>query len=287
MTRVRLGWNEFRYEGRSALRDPQALFFAVALPLLYVVIFVSLFGNERMKFVYDGQPGPLKAHTIMLAGFIAIAVISATFFNLAVKLVQERESGILKRFRGTPLPTSGFIAGHIGTSMVLGIVVAGALLGLGRFVYGIPVPLAGLPALVLALLVASAAFCCLGFAFTLVVRKAGAAVPLATGVTLALYFLSGNFFLVEHEPLMLRVVGAVFPVKHLNSALLTPLNPNAGGLRVEWLDLLVITAWGLMGLLIALRLFRWVPRLEREPRAARVPLDVTPPDRPLARRAAL
>jgi ABC-2 type transport system permease protein len=109
------------------------------------------------------------------------------------------------------------------------------------------------------LLVASAAFCCLAFAFTLAVRKASAAVPLGTGVTLAVYFLSGNFFIIEHPPLVLRVVGDTFPVKHLNNALLTALNPNATGLRVEWVDLLVVAAWGLGGLSIALRAFRWTP----------------------------
>jgi ABC-2 type transport system permease protein len=254
MNSLRLGWHEFRYERRSAVRDPQALFFAVALPLLYVVIFVSLFGNERLTFAYDNQPGPLKAHTIMLAGFVAIAVISATFFNLTVRLVQERESGILKRFRGTPLPTAGFIGGHVGTSIILGLVVTAALLALGRAAYGIPVPLAGLPALILGL----------AFASTLAVGRAGSAVPLGTGVTLTLYFLSGNFFLIEHQPLLVRVVGAVFPVKHLNSALLTPLNPNAGGSRIEWVDLLVISVWGLIGLLVALRYFRWAPRGSRD-----------------------
>ncbi len=257
MNNVSLVWREFRYERRSFMRDPQAMFFAIGLPLLYVVIFVTLFGNQTIDFTYDGQPGPLKAHTIMLAGFVAIGVISATFFNLAVNLVQERESGILKRFRGTPLPTWAFIAGHVGTSVLLGIAVAAALIGLGRGAYGIPVPIAGLPALLLTLLTASAAFCCLGFAFTIAVKRASAAVPLGTGVTLALYFLSGNFFLIEKPPLLLRIVGEAFPVKHLNSALLTPLNPNAIGTRIEWLDLLVIAAWGLAGLLIALRYFRW------------------------------
>jgi ABC-2 type transport system permease protein len=278
MNDARLVRREFGYQARAFARDPQALFFAIGLPLLYVVIFVSLFGNETMTFVYDGQPGPLKAHTIMLAGFIAIGVVSATFFNLTVNLVTERESGILKRFRGTPLPTWAFIAGHVAASSILGLAVAAALLALGRGAYAIPVPLGGLPALVLTLLVASAAFCCLGFAFTLAVRKAGAAVPLGTGVTLALYFLSGNFFVVEKPPLVLRIVGDVFPIKHLNSALLTPLNPNAGGTRIEWIDLLVITAWGLAGLLIALRYFRWTassPHAHGHSRRTRVPVDTT------------
>lgn len=269
MRDAKIVWDEFRYQRRSFRRDPQAMFFAVGLPLLYVLIFVSLFGNQAIDFVYNDQPGPLKAHTIMLAGFLSIGVISATFFNLAVNLVQERESGILKRFRGTPLPTRAFIAGHVGTSIILGLAVAAALVALGRGAYGIPVPLAGLPALVLALLVSSAAFCCLAFAFTLAVKRASAAVPLLTGLTLALYFLSGNFFLLEHPPFLLNLVGKTFPVQHLNNALLTALNPNATGLRIQGVDLLVIAAWGAAGLIIALRFFRWTPSGTRSSSAAR------------------
>jgi ABC-2 type transport system permease protein len=276
MSDVRLVWNEFRYQRRSLRRDPQAMFFAIGLPLLYVVIFVSLFGNQTIEFVYNAQPGPLKAHTVMLAGFIAIGVVSATFFNLAVDLVQERESGILKRFRGTPLPTWVFVAGHVGTAVMLGFAVAVALIAVGRGAYGIPVPLAGLPAIFLALLVSCAAFSCLAFAFTLVVRKVGAAVPLGTGITLTLYFLSGNFFLVEHPPLLLRILGNAFPIKHLNNALLTPLNPNTHGTRIEWIDLLVIAAWGVAGLILALRFFRWTAtgtRTRGEVKPASDPLD--------------
>ncbi len=265
MSDTKIVWNEFRYQRRSFRRDPQAIFFAVGLPLLYVLIFVSLFGNQTIDFVYNNQPGPLKAHTIMLAGFIAIGVISATFFNLAVDLIQERESGILKRFRGTPLPTRAFIAGHVGTSIILGLAVAAALIVLGRGAYGIPIPLAGIPALILTLLVSSSAFCCLAFAFTLVVRKANAAVPLLTGLTLALYFLSGNFFLLAHPPMLLRIISETFPVQHLNNALLTPLNPNTSGLRIEWIDLLIIAAWGVAGVVIALRYFRWTPTGTRAP----------------------
>ena len=275
MSDAKLVWNEFRYQLLLFKRDPQSVFFAVGLPLLYVVIFVSLFGNQSIDFVYNGQPGPLKAHTIMLAGFVAIGVVSATFFNLAVELVQERESGILKRFRGTPLPTWAFIAGHVGTSTVLGIAVAGALIALGRGAYSIPVPAAGLPAILLTLFVASAAFCCLAFAFTLAVRKASAAVPMGTGITLALYFLSGNFFVIEHPPLVLRIVGDFFPIKHLNDALLTPLNPNAHGSRVEWIDLVAIAAWGLAGLAVAVRYFRWTAT------AARGQTDATSGRRPV------
>ena len=201
MSDARLVWREFRYERRAFLRDPQALFFSVGLPLLYVVIFVSLFGNEPIDFVYEAQPGPLKAHTLMLAGFVVDRG------DLGDVLQPRGDPGRAARERH-PEALSRHAPADLGIDRRPRRDLDRAsesrsperLLALGRVAYGIPVPLAGLPALLLVLLLVSAAFCCLAFAFTLVVGKAGAAVPLGTGVTLALYFLSGNFFIIEHQP---------------------------------------------------------------------------------------
>ena len=259
MSAARLILHEFRYERRSFQRDPMAVFSTVGLPLLYVVIFVSLFGNETIGFTLDNQPGPLTAGTVMIANFIAIGVISATFYNLACRLVEARENGVLKRFRATPLPTWAFIGGHVGTSIALAVGIAALLAALGRVVYGIPVPLDTLPAFAFVVVVAAVVFSCLGFAFTVVVRKAGAAVPLGLGLTLTLYFLSGNFIILEDWPTVIRIVAAIFPVKHLNVALLTALNPHTSGAGIAVRELGIVALWGLGGLLVATRWFRWTP----------------------------
>jgi ABC-2 type transport system permease protein len=261
MNAIGLAQHEFHYEQRAFRRDPMAVFATVGLPLLYMVIFVTLFGSETLDFTPGGQPGPLKAGTVMTANFIAIGVISAAFYNLAVKLVESRESGELKRFRATPLPTSSFIGGHVGVAIGLSAGVAAVLAVLGRLAYGVPVPLSTLPAFALAVLVGAVAFACLGFAFTVVVRKAGAAVALGLGLTLTLFFLSGNFFVMPDEdwPTAIRVIAAIFPVKHLNDALLTALNPHSAGMGIAAGDLGVVLLWGLAGLLVAVRWFRWTP----------------------------
>ena len=80
-------------------------------------------------------------------------------------------------------------------------------------------------------------------------------------VPLTLFFLSGNFFVMPDEdwPTVIRAIAAFFPVKHLNDALLTALNPHTSGIGIALWDLMVILLWGLGGLLVAIRWFRWTP----------------------------
>ena len=257
MSDTRLVWHEFRYERRSFLRDPQALFFSVGLPLLYVVIFVSLFGNEQIDFVYESQPGPLKAHTLMLAGFVVDRGDLGDVLQPRGdpdRAARERHPEALPRHALADVGTDRRPRRDIDRSRDhgrCGLARPRARRvrhpGPGRRAPGTPDRPAAL----------------LGRVLLPRLRvhprggqgRRGRAARHRRDV--ALYFLSGNFFIIEERPLVLRVIGAAFPVKHLNDALLTPLNPNASGSRIEWVDLLVITAWGLAALLVALRWFRW------------------------------
>jgi ABC-2 type transport system permease protein len=259
MNSLRVIRHEFHFERLAFQRNPMAVFSTVGLPLLYMIIFVSLFGNELLGSGIYGQPGPLLVGSVMTANFIAIGIISAAFFNLAVKLIEARENGVLKRYRATPLPTWSFIGGHVGTSIFLSIALTVFLATLARVVYGIPIPMNALPAFVLAVIVGAISFTCLGFAFTVVIPKAGAAVPVGMGLTLTLYFLSGNFFILEDWPRVMDIVANIFPVRHLNMALLTPLNPNTTGAGFEFFHLGIVALWGVAGLVAAVLFFRWTP----------------------------
>jgi ABC-2 type transport system permease protein len=262
MNALRLIGQEFYYEQLAFRRDPMALFSTVGLPLLYMVVFVSIVGNQLLPIVIYDQPGPLRIGSVMTAHFIAIGIISAAFLNLAVNLIEARESGVLKRFRSTPVPTWAFIGGHVVTSIFLAIAMSAFLAILARTAYGIPIPIATLPAFALVVIVAAISFTCIGFAFTVLISKSGAAVPVGMGVTLTLYFLSGNFFILEDWPRTMEIIANIFPVKHLNAALLTALNPNTTGVGIAGWHLLVVALWGAAGLGIASFFFKWTPRSE-------------------------
>jgi ABC-2 type transport system permease protein len=102
MTAPALLVREVGYARRSLLRDPQSLFFTVGLPLLYLLIFDTVFGDQMGHIA--GQPGSLKASIAITASIIVIGVVSAAFQNLAISLVQDRENGVLKRLRSAPYP---------------------------------------------------------------------------------------------------------------------------------------------------------------------------------------
>jgi ABC-2 type transport system permease protein len=255
MSGARLAVAELGYDQKTFWRSPISVFATVSLPLLYLFIFVTNFGNQMMSVA--GQPGTMKASTCLLAMIVAIGVVSAAFYDLTVALVRERERGILRRLRSTPVPTWVFIAGRVGNELTLAVLLAVVLTGLGALAYGVPIPAARLRALILTLIIAAAALCCGAFAFTTLIRKEDSAVAVAMGVMLTLFFISGNFFKVDNSAM--RQIAGVFPVKHLYNAFLTAFNPHTAGSGILWPDLLVITLWGLGSLAAAVGLFRWTP----------------------------
>ena len=85
-------------------RNPQSRFFTLAVPIIFLVIFVSVFGNNTLK-------NGVKASTYYVPGIAALAIIASSFLNLVIAITAQRESGVLKRRRATPVPASVLIAG--------------------------------------------------------------------------------------------------------------------------------------------------------------------------------
>ncbi|MEZ5382031.1 MAG: ABC transporter permease [Microthrixaceae bacterium] len=248
---------ETAYVRKTLVRDPQSLFFTVGLPLLYLFIFATIFGNQ--EGAVPGQPGLMDVATIMTASVIAIGVTSAAFQNLSIALVHDRENGVLKRLRSTPVPTKVFIGGHVVNALILSVLLAVGVTALGIGVYGVEFPGARIAAVVVSIVLGSLACAAAAFPFTKLVKKGSAATAMAISVTLTLFFLSGNFFPDADMPRALVVVADLFPVRHLYQCLLTAFNPNTTGSGFIWSRLGVLALWTVGGTLAGLRLFRWTP----------------------------
>ena len=256
MSDAALVWHQFRYDQKTFLRQPEAVFFTVALPLIFLFLFVSIFGNEPI----DVGGTEVKGSTYYVPGIITLAVISATVLNLAIALTIARERGLLKRVRSTPMPPWVFIVGRIGTAAVVTLLLVTAVVLLGRLVYGVTMPTSTVPALVVAALVGTASGCGLGFALSSIIPSEGAAPAIANAVLLPLYFVSGVFMPTEDVPTAMLRIGDLFPVKHTFEAVFTAFDPSTTGAGFAWSDLAVVTAWGVAGAGVAAKWFRWAPR---------------------------
>lgn len=256
MSDAHLAATQFGYDQRVFWRNPMYVFFTVVQPLIFLVIFVEVFGNDTT--VVDGNR--ISLSTYYVPAILTMAVVTACFFNLTIALTRMRESGILKRLRGTPLPPRIFLVGRVGTSLVVTALLVVLVTGIGHLAYGVALPTHTLPGVLLALVTGAAAFSCLGFALTAFVPSVDAAPPIANVIMLPLLFISGIFIPSSQIPSGMQHVADVFPLGHLFEALLTGFDPATHGSGITWGDLAVIAVWGVFGAVVALLRFRWTPR---------------------------
>jgi len=255
MTRMAL--HQFRYDLRALVRNRQAQFFTLALPVLFLVIFASVFGGHGHTVSVAG--GRIPTAVSYVPGIMALGIIAAAFINLVISVTAQRESGVLKRRRATPVAASALIAGRTLTAVVTALTTTAVLVTIGWAGFGAHVPGRTAPALALSVIVGTVSFCCLGYALASVIRDQDAAQPVTQAVMLPLYFISGVFVAASQLPKWLLGIAGVFPVRHLAAALLAAYNPHTHGTGISAVDLLVVAAWGAFGLVVAVRRFSWAP----------------------------
>ncbi|MDX6587849.1 MAG: type transport system permease protein [Solirubrobacterales bacterium] len=255
MSAITLVRHQYRYDRRVFWRSPASVFFTVMLPLIFLFIFCEIFGNDTIE-----ERGNISIATYYVPGIMTLAIVSATLVSLAISLVEARDSGRLKRVRSTPLPTWATVAGRVGNAVVISLLMTVIVTLIGYVVYDVEVPTSTAPALLVAILVGAASFSCLGFALTAVIPSEDAAPAITNVAVLPLYFLSGVFIPDTEIPDGVLDVASVFPIRNFFEALFTAFDPATTGAGFEWGNLGIVALWGVGGLLLAMRFFRWAPR---------------------------
>lgn len=254
MRAAALALHQFRYDQRVFWRNPASVFFTVIFPVIFLFLLAGLFNDQEIEGL------GIDVATYYVPGIITLAVVSATLVSLTMSLVINREAGRLKRFRGTPLPAWAFIAGRVGNSIVVAVLMTVLVTVLGWAFFGVEVPTTTIPALLVTLIVGAFAFCSLGFALSAAIPSEDAAAPITNAAVLPLYFISGVFIPESEIPDGVLTFADLFPIRHFFEAFLAGYDPATAGAGFEWGSLAVIAVWGLAGALLAVRTFRWAPR---------------------------
>ena len=246
--------HQLRYDQKVFWRNPAAVFFTVAFPVILLLIFATVFGDQTIDVA-----GGIEITTYYVPAIITLAVVSATMQTLGMSLVIAREESRLKRVRATPLPPWVFIVGRVGNSIVVAALMLALVAALGKLLYGVPMPWAQAPELLVVLAVGAASFCCLGIALTAAIPSQDAAAPIINALLLPLYFLSGVFIPDDELPSGVIDFANHFPIRPFFQAFFDAYVPS-GGSTIAWDHLAVVAIWGVAGLLLAIRFFRWTPR---------------------------
>jgi len=260
-----LAFRQVRFTNKAFWRNPASAFFTFAFPLMFLVIFTALLGNGK-TVVSVHPPVVIKNATYYVVAMAAFGVITATYTNVAMSVTFQRDQGILKRVRGTPLPSWAYLFGRVVHAMLVAAILVVITMLFGRFVYGATMPTgSALWEFIVAFVVGSLSFAALALAITAVIPNADAGPPIVNASILPLLFLSGVFIPVSStSPAWIRTIGNIFPVKHFMDAIqggfLANIPNASAAFPFRWSDVLYIALWGIAGLLLAIRFFSWEPR---------------------------
>lgn len=273
---ARLVGHQARHDVVALLREPVAVFFALAFPLLFFTLVAALVGNETL----DERSG-VRVAQFMMPALASFGLVMATFSTLAIGLAQDREDGVLKRLRGTPLGSARVLAARVVSGAVLAVASVALLVVVAVAFYRVQVVWRTLPATLLTLAVGTLCFSALGLAVAAVSPSPQAAMAATNGLIIPLSFVSDVFGIgSDRMPQWLDAVGWFFPLRHLVAALGDATNPFLTGSGLYADHLAVLGLWGAFGALVAVRRLSVEPRVHRTASTGTAPHEVAGrPDR--------
>jgi ABC-2 type transport system permease protein len=241
-----LAWHQYRLERRMFWRNPSAAFFNFALPLIFLMLFGAVFSGSQENL------------DVIVPGIAGMSIMSTTFSALAMNLTFLREQGVLKRMRGTPLPSGAYLAGVFANAVTNAVVQVTIVILAGKAFFGVDWPrdYVELAVFVVAGVVTLAA---LGVAWSHVIPNFDAAPAYVNIVFLPVIFISGVFFDAENAPTFLRDIAQALPLTHLIDGLSGAM-VDGSGLGDHLSGLAVVGIWGVAGIAFAIRGFSWESR---------------------------
>ena len=241
-----LTWHQYRLERRMFWRNPSAAFFNFVLPLLFLALFGAIYAGDQDNL------------DVLVPGIAGMSIMSATFSALAHNVVFLREQGVLKRIRGTPLPSGAYLAAIAANAVTNAAIQVGLVVLAGRVFFGTGSPKDWL-ALAVFVVAGVACLAALGVAWSHVIPNFDAAPAYVNIVFLPVIFISGVFYDVEDTPAFLREIAQALPLTHLIDGLSGAL-VTGRGLGANLSGLAIVGVWAAAGSVLAARGFSWEQR---------------------------
>jgi ABC-2 type transport system permease protein len=237
-----LTWRQYRLERKMFWRNPSAAFFNFLLPLLFLVLLSAVLTKQSDR-------------DVIVPGIAGMAVLATTFSALAYNTVFLREQGILKRIRGTPLPSGAYLLGIAGNAVMNTAVQIVLITLAGKAFYGIDWP-RDVGELVLFVVLGVLCFASLGVALAHAIPSFEAATVYVNIIFLPVVFISID---AAHDPAFLRGIAEALPLAHLIDGLSAAMVTGAGiGDALSAIGVLAL--WTVLGVTLAIRGFSWEQR---------------------------
>ena len=239
---------------RLHFRNKMALLYGYLFPLIFLVAFWVLYRHEKI---------PLLRH---MGELLTVSVLGGACFGLPTTLVSERERGVWRRYRLTPVPTWMVITSTVVARYLI-ILTAGLLqLGLALAV-GMTLPAHPFD-LWLVFTFVSFAFIGLGLVIAALADTVPAVQALGQCIFLPMLIIGGVAVPLGTLPNWAQHVSAFFPGRYAVEGLQACV--NGAGVAGARFSLLALTLIGVAACLAGAKLFRWDAQQRFAARAGKV-----------------
>jgi ABC-2 type transport system permease protein len=239
---------------RIQLRTPRAVVFTFVFPLVLLMLFTGLNGNADVDAV--GAAGKVRFAQFYTPSIGIFSLTTACYTTVILGIATARDSGLLKRVRGTPLPMSIYLGSWLAGAALTGIAAVVLLFVVAAPAFGVHVYASTLPAAIVTLVLGAACLSAVGLAVATLARTAEQAMPIAQLTFLPVSFISGIWFPLEGAPRWVTSVAKAFPLEHVVHAFDRCFSPAVAGGGWGPDDLWSIAVWTAAGLFVATRRFR-------------------------------
>lgn len=258
---LRIGLSRVIPEVKMFYRRPEQLVMTFSLPAIICILLGSIFS--------DRLPGSgTTTGAVIAASMLAYGILSTSFINLGISVAADRDTGALRRLRGTPATATSYFIGKIALVAIVSLAEAVLLLLVGVFMFQLRLPTDafGWWTLTWVFILGIVSCSLLGILISNVASNAVAAAALTNGPAVGLQFVSGTYVPLMVLPTWMLAIGSLFPVKWMAQGFRSVLLPpemvvfEPAGSWEHWRIFLVLTAWSIGGLIACLSVFRWSDR---------------------------
>jgi ABC-2 type transport system permease protein len=242
---------------RTQLRVPRAVVFTFAFPLVLLVLFTGLNGNAQVDAV--GAAGDVKFAQFYTPSIGIFSLTTACYTSVVIGLATARDSGLLKRVQGTPLPMPVYLGAWLAGAALTGVAAVAVMFAVAVPAFGVEIYPRMLPAAIVTLALGAACLAAVGLAVASLVKTAEQATPVAQLTFLPVSFISGIWFSIDGAPDWVMRIAHFFPLSHIVEAFDRCFVAQTPGGGWSPHDLWAIWVWGVVALLIASRRFRADP----------------------------
>jgi ABC-2 type transport system permease protein len=248
--------HEALYDLRISLRSPRARVMGIFFPIVLMVVFIGVFGNQHT--LVDGARVSLKVFYV--PGILAMSIVVNAYASLVITISGLRETGVLKRRRATPVSAAVLIGGQALSTVVTTAITAAILLVIAKLAYGVGMAAPAILAVACTTLIGTFAFACLGYAVSGMIGSQDAAQPTVQMTMLPLWFISGVFIPIANLSRGLKDLADVFPVQHLANSLHLASVHTTFGSSISALDMIVLAVWAAGAAAFCAWRFSWLPQ---------------------------